>query len=110
MKNKETLEDFCIKFIERHFEDEKTYNKSSFITAMKASAKWQQLNTPIHILDVDNIKVSIQEGVVIVEKNDKTLRSYGDEEVENILIEYVKTNPTKPYRVVKWFNELKKIR
>jgi len=39
---KETLEDFCIKFIERHFEDEKTYNKSSVITAMKASAKWQQ--------------------------------------------------------------------
>ena len=38
----ETLEDFCIKFIERHFEDEKTYNKSSVITAMKASAKWQQ--------------------------------------------------------------------
>jgi hypothetical protein len=39
---KETLEDFCIKFVEKHFEDEKTYNKSSVITAMKASAKWQQ--------------------------------------------------------------------
>jgi hypothetical protein len=28
--------------------------------------------------------------------------------VEDILIEYVKTNPTKPYRVVKWFEQFKK--
>ena len=35
-------------------------------------------------------------------------RSYSEEEVENILIEYVKTNPTKPYRVISWFNQFKK--
>ena len=35
-------------------------------------------------------------------------RSYSEEEVENILIEYVKTNPTKPYRVVSWFTQFKK--
>jgi hypothetical protein len=34
-------------------------------------------------------------------------RSYSDEEVENILIEYVKTNPTKPYRVISWFQQFK---
>jgi hypothetical protein len=33
---------------------------------------------------------------------------YSEEEVQNILIEYVKTNPTKPYRVVSWFEEFKK--
>ncbi|MDI3349774.1 hypothetical protein DCBHLPFO_00639 [Mycoplasmopsis arginini] len=35
-------------------------------------------------------------------------RMYSVEEVENILIEYVKTNPTKPYRVVSWFQQIKK--
>lgn len=35
-------------------------------------------------------------------------RMYSEEEVENILIEYVKTNPTKPYRVVSWFKQFKK--
>ena len=35
-------------------------------------------------------------------------RMYSEEEVENILIEYVKTNPTKPYRVVQWFQQFKK--
>ena len=34
-------------------------------------------------------------------------RGYSEEEVENILIEYVKTNPTKPYRVISWFREFK---
>jgi hypothetical protein len=33
---------------------------------------------------------------------------YNEEEVQHILIEYVKTNPTKPYRVVKWFEQFKK--
>ena len=35
-------------------------------------------------------------------------RMYSEEEVENILIEYVKTKPTKPYRVISWFNQFKK--
>jgi hypothetical protein len=30
---------------------------------------------------------------------------YTEEQVENILIEYVKTNPTKPYSVIKWFRK-----
>jgi hypothetical protein len=34
-------------------------------------------------------------------------RMYSEEEVENILIEYVKTNPTKPYRVISWFQQFK---
>ena len=38
----ETLEEFCIEFVKKHFEDERTYNPSSIITAMKVSAKWQQ--------------------------------------------------------------------
>lgn len=33
--------------------------------------------------------------------------SYSEEEVENILIEYVKTNPSKPYRVLSWFQQFK---
>lgn len=39
-------------------------------------------------------------------KQDKN--KYSEEEVQNILIEYVKTNPTKPYRVVNWFEQFKK--
>ena len=40
--------------------------------------------------------------------NWKAERMYSEEEVENILIEYVKTNPTKPYRVISWFKQFKK--
>ena len=29
-------------------------------------------NTPIHILDVDNIYVHVENGVIIIEKNDKS--------------------------------------
>ena len=36
------------------------------------------------------------------------VRMYSEEEVQNILIEYVKTNPIKPYRVVSWFEQFKK--
>lgn len=35
-------------------------------------------------------------------------RRFSEEEVEDILIEYVKTNPTKPYRVVSWFRNLER--
>ena len=42
------------------------------------------------------------------EKKWQQERSYSEEEVENILIEYVKTNPTKPYRVVSWFTQFKR--
>ena len=39
---------------------------------------------------------------------EKQQQGYSEEEVENILIEYVKINPTKPYRVISWFREFKK--
>jgi hypothetical protein len=45
-------------------------------------------------------------GVKWQQKQDKN--KYNEEEVQNILIEYVKTNPTKPYRVVNWFEQFKK--
>ena len=38
---------------------------------------------------------------------EKQQQGYSEEEVENILIEYVKTNPTKPYRVLSWFKQFK---
>jgi hypothetical protein len=60
-------------------------NYGSFI----AGANYQAENMPIHILDVDNTKVSIQEGVVIVEKNDKTLISYSEEEVDLLVNELI---------------------
>ena len=34
-------------------------------------AKWQAENMPIHIIDVENIYVHIENGVIIVEKNKK---------------------------------------
>jgi hypothetical protein len=41
-------------------------------------------------------------------KQEQDKKMYSEEEVENILIEYVKTNPTKPYRVISWFEQFKK--
>ena len=38
---------------------------------------------------------------------EKQQKGYSEEEVQNILIEYVKTNPKKPYRVVGWFEKFK---
>jgi arginyl-tRNA synthetase len=38
---------------------------------------------------------------------EKQQQGYSEEEVENILIEYVKTNPSKPYRVLSWFQQFK---
>ena len=32
-------------------------------------AKWQAENMPIHIIDVENIYVHIEDGVIIIEKN-----------------------------------------
>jgi 3-methyladenine DNA glycosylase AlkC len=46
------------------------------------------------------------EGAKYQQEQDKN--KYSEEDVENILIEYVKTNPTKPYRVVSWFKQLKR--
>jgi len=45
---------------------------------------------------------------IIKWQQEQDKNKYSEEEVENILIEYVKTNPTKPYRVVSWFQQIKK--
>lgn len=53
---------------------------------------------------------SVQQALLKVwnECEQKQDRRYSEEEVEDILIEYVKTNPTKPYRVVNWFSNFKR--
>lgn len=57
--------------------------------------------------DIYASKKSIIESHIIFAKSQGKIM-YSEEEVENILIEYVKTNPTKPYRVVSWFKQFKK--
>jgi hypothetical protein len=59
-----------------------------------AGAKWQQENISIKILDCDNIYAHVENGFVIIEKNDKYKKSYSQEEagelVYNIIGEYAK--------------------
>jgi hypothetical protein len=50
-------------------------------------------------------RMTFIDGAKWQQEQDKKM--YSEEEVENILIEYVKTNPTKPYRVISWFREFK---
>jgi tRNA A22 N-methylase len=52
------------------------------------------------------LREAIELGAKWQQEQDKN--KYSEEEVQNILIEYVKTNPTKPYRVVNWFEQFKK--
>jgi hypothetical protein len=80
----ETLEEVTKIFINKYYSGE-GYERD-IEEAIKFGANWQQENMPIHILDVDNTKVSIQEGVVVVEKNDKSVRMYSEEEVKKLLI------------------------
>jgi hypothetical protein len=51
-------------------------------------AKWQAENMPMHVLDVENTYVHIEDSVIIVEKNDKSKRTYSEEEVLKILQYY----------------------
>ena len=107
----ETLEEVTKIFINKYYSGE-GYERD-IEEAIKFGAKWQQENMPIHILDVDNTKVLIQEGVVVVEKNDKTSRSYSEE----VLKEAFKVNYT-PFSATnigdfdkdwdKWFKQFKK--
>jgi arginyl-tRNA synthetase len=55
---------------------------------------------PVMKLDAEFIRAGFKAGY---NKAKSTL--YTEEQVENILIEYVKTNPTKPYSVIKWFRK-----
>jgi hypothetical protein len=63
----------------------------------KANAEEDYLAVPISVLRYIS---------QLEQEQDKKL--YSEEEVENILIEYVKTNPSKPYRVISWFEQFKK--
>jgi len=59
-------------------------------------------------LEREEIKMLIEKAKEIEGAKYQAERMYSEEEVQNILIEYVKTNPTKPYRVVNWFEQFKK--
>jgi hypothetical protein len=65
-----------------------------FKTGVFIGANWQQENIPIKILDCDNIYAHVENGFVIIEKNDKYKKSYSQEEagelVYNIIGEYAK--------------------
>jgi hypothetical protein len=66
--------------------------------------KGKALNEYIHL------KKTQEECVGFIDGYDRALednkdKKYTEEDVENILIEYVKTNPSKPFQVVKWFTE-----
>jgi hypothetical protein len=57
-----------------------------------AGAKWLSENMSIHILDVENTYVHIEDGVIIVEKNDKTKISYSEDEVRELIIKALTHN------------------
>jgi hypothetical protein len=60
----------------------------------KANAEEDYLHVPISVLRYIS-ELEKQQG-------------YNEEEVENVLIEYVKTNPSKPYNVISWFMRFKR--
>jgi hypothetical protein len=69
----------------------------------------EKLNQLISRTDISgNDKVKWLEDFISGRELQQQETLYSEEEVENILIEYVKTNPTKPYRVLSWFREFKK--
>ena len=81
-----------------------------------AGGKWKEENIPIQILDVDNIYAHVENGVVIIEKNDKSKISYSEQEVVELLTERCKHFGTsvKPFDKIllkqdlEWFEQNKK--
>lgn len=74
------------------------------------SHKWekQEQTMPIHILDVENIYVHIDNGIIIVEKNDKTIKSYSEEEVLDILYKHTEHMFSgKKVTLEEWFKKFK---
>jgi hypothetical protein len=69
--------------------------------------KWQQENIPIQILDVDNIYAHIENGVVIIEKNDKSKISFSEEKIIQILIKF-NQEIQEVEDVRGWFTQFKK--
>jgi hypothetical protein len=66
MSKQETLEEAMSK--DGYYESD--YDKI-WREGVHFGAKWQAENMPIHIIDVENIHVHIENGVIIVEKNKK---------------------------------------
>ena len=105
----------CIVTLKQNIMKKETLEEAAEIEKIamdKLKSKWEHLYTfgypqkpfPINYEnDLNNVKVGLYEGAKWQQE-----RMYSEEEVENILIEYVKTNPTKPYRVVQWFEQFKK--
>jgi hypothetical protein len=83
---KETLEEAAKKYAEGKSSVE--VFQEAHIIDFNNGAKWQQENTSIYILDVDNVYAHIENGVVIIEKNDKSKISYSDDEVIKLLIKF----------------------
>jgi hypothetical protein len=76
---------------------------------MKEEQKQQTM--PIHILDIENIYVHIDDGIIICEKNDKTIKSYSEEDLKNAFLEgWIARDGDLPFSKAKnkWFNEFKK--
>jgi hypothetical protein len=80
MKFKETLEEFINQIDTPNNFDQHTYDEG-----IRVGAKWQSEHIPIHILDVDNINAHIDDGTVIIEKNNKSIITYSEEEMVNLL-------------------------
>lgn len=76
---RETLEEAAERWV---------YNKpESNYHAFVAGAQWQAENMQIHLY-TENTSVRIEDGVIIVEKNDKSIISYTEEEVYDILFKH----------------------
>jgi hypothetical protein len=97
----ETLEEAAERILLGEDLDLSDYDKRHILKAMVNIAKWQSEQ-----LFKDDAIQTLEKGLELLLKKQQTM--YSEEEVENILIEYVKTNPTKPYRVVSWFGQIKK--
>ena len=54
---------------------------------IRYGAKWQAENMRIHLF-TENTSVRIEDDVIIVEKNDKSIISYSEEEVYDILFKH----------------------
>lgn len=72
-----------------------TKNIFDFVNDLSDTKKEEpKQDIPIHILDVDNTYAHLENGTIVVEKNDKTIRTYSEEEVGelvyNIIGEYGK--------------------
>ena len=105
----ETLEKFISNSNTPDGLDQFSYDKG-----LEAGAKWQAENMPIHVLDVENTYVHIEDGVIIVEKNDKSKKTYSEEEVLKLFHDYrihfdlYRNIQVLPTMFSEWFEQFKK--